>query len=236
MNYSQFEKSMLGKDRIDTDGVPKGEIYQCVDLVKRYMRDVHGLQYGSYGNAIDYWNQTAPAVLNKFTRVSGSAAQEGDIVVFKGNPGNSYGHIGVATGKKTDSTVEVLEQNGATGDGDGKGGDEIRKRSISRDRVAGLLRPRKSIVKRTKRIVWTKRRNYALVADTKIAHIPTNVTAGTTVHKRGEVLDMGEYTEWSNGKKFYRTKKQVKDGDNRGYGKSRVVRVETASIGKVVFN
>lgn len=88
---------------------------------------------------------------------------------------------------------------------------------------------------RTKILRFKKRRNYVLTKDTYIRSIPENEKAGTILHERGEVLDIGEYTEWSNGKRFYRTKKQLADGDLRGYGRSYTVRVETANIKSVTF-
>lgn len=90
-------------------------------------------------------------------------------------------------------------------------------------------------VKPTKKITFSNRRNYAFTEDTYIVTIPGNKKAGTILHRRGEVIDVGEYTEWPDGKKFYRTKKQVADKDQRGYGKSKLTRIETAKISKVTF-
>lgn len=140
MIYKDFYNKWLGR-RVDVDGQFG---YQCVDLVKAYIRDCFGIPNGAYGDAIKWWTQTKGAILAKFWRVEGSAAVQGDIVIFRGINGNVYGHIGVATGGLTSSAVEVLEQNGATGNGSGTGGDAIRKRYIARSRVAGLLRPKTS--------------------------------------------------------------------------------------------
>lgn len=144
MSFDAFKSHWLGK-RVDTDGVPRGRIYQCVDLIKRYMRDTKSVPFGSYGNAIQYWTNTHPNVLKKFTKVPGSNAKKGDIVVLKGLAGNPYGHVGIATGRVTPSTVEILEQNGSTGNGSGLGNDKIRTRFVARARVAGLLRPKSAV-------------------------------------------------------------------------------------------
>lgn len=138
MTYAEFEAKWIGK-RVDVDGVYG---YQCVDLVKAYIRDCYGIPNGAYGNAIDYWTRTAGVILTKFDKVSGSNAKRGDIVIMNGLTGNPYGHIGIATGAANGTSVEILEQNGSTGGGSGTGADAIRKRYISRSRVAGLLRPK----------------------------------------------------------------------------------------------
>lgn len=140
MTYPEFAKKWLGK-RVDTDNFPKGEIYQCVDLVKQYMKEVKGVPYGAYGDAINYWNRTSTPILKQFTQVSGSKVQQGDIVILNGLPGNRSGHIGVATGGINALMVEILEQN-RSGSGSGTGKDAIGTRWIPRVRVAGLLRPK----------------------------------------------------------------------------------------------
>lgn len=138
MTYQEFENRWLGK-RVDYDGVFG---YQCVDLIKQYLRSRFGLRPGSWGNAIDYWRYTNPAILKKFDKVSSTNAKRGDIVILKGLSGNPYGHIGIATGRNTTTTVEILEQNGSTGGGSGTGKDAIRKRAVLKSRIAGLLRPK----------------------------------------------------------------------------------------------
>lgn len=141
--FNGFLSRWIGK-RVDTDGVPKGAVYQCADLVKLYLNEVLGVPYGSYGNAIDYWNQPAQKVLAVANKIATTQVEKGDIVVFRGINGNPYGHIGVATGNQTSTTVEVMEQNGSTGTGNGLGGNAIRTRYITKSRVPGVLRPKTS--------------------------------------------------------------------------------------------
>jgi len=140
MTYQQFQNKWLGK-RVDID---KLYGYQCVDLIKQYMLETQGIPNGAYGNAVDYWYKTHNAVSAKYDRVNGSNAQQGDIVVLKGINGNPYGHIGIATGNINFISVQILEQNGSTGNGSGVGGDAIRVRYVPRWRVVGLLRPKAS--------------------------------------------------------------------------------------------
>ena len=138
MTYQQFKAKWIGR-RVDFDGIYG---YQCVDLIKQYLSDVKGIKAGYWGNAIDYWYNTNPAVLKEFDRLSTNQARQGDIVILKGINGNPYGHIGIADGSSGILTVTILEQNGATGNGSGLGGDAIRTRAVPLWRVVGLLRPR----------------------------------------------------------------------------------------------
>jgi N-acetylmuramoyl-L-alanine amidase len=132
MSYPTFKNQWLGK-RVDYDKVYG---YQCVDLIKQYLAQEFGLSPKAWGNAIDYWYNTNPAILEKFDKLSTNVTRQGDIVIFSGVNGNPYGHIGVvdATGGAT------LEQNGSTGNGSGIGRDAIRVRVIPLSRIVGVLR------------------------------------------------------------------------------------------------
>lgn len=137
--------------RVDFDGV---EHYQCVDLVKDYLSKVHGITAGGWGNAINYWYFTNRILLEKFKKAGNVDPQAGDIAVFETNKtpivrGKQPGHIAVATGKHTAATMEIIEQNGSTGSGDGVGENAIRYRWIAKSRLAGLLRPRTTTLPNT---------------------------------------------------------------------------------------
>lgn len=141
MTYSDFKNEWNGR-RIDYDHV---YYYQCVDLILEYAKELKGIATGVWGNAIDYWQHTSPALLNGFDMVSGTDARQGDIVVLYGLAGNPYGHIGICD-SADGSSVRLLEQNGATGNGSGTGRDAISVwRSIAKTRIAGLLRPKAAI-------------------------------------------------------------------------------------------
>ncbi len=137
MDFNSFKNEWLGR-KIDYDNVFQN---QCVDLILQYVKEGYGIGTGVRGNAINYWTEPSAALLTRFQRVGGNDALQGDIVVFNGLAGNPYGHIGIATGNRDSVNVEVLEQNGQTGNGTGTGGDAIRTRYISLNRVAGILRP-----------------------------------------------------------------------------------------------
>ena len=138
MSYASFRNKWIGK-RVDYDRVYG---YQCVDLIKQYMKEGYGLNAGTWGNAIDYWYNTNPAIYAKFTRVATINVRAGDIVILRGVNGNPYGHIGIASGKKLPYYRQILEQNGSTGNGSGVGGNAIRERYIRTNRIVGVLRPK----------------------------------------------------------------------------------------------
>lgn len=138
MTYQQFQNKWLGKS-VDIDKV-YGK--QCVDLVKQYMLETKRVPNGSYGDAIKYWTHTHIAVRKHFDRVATKTPRQGDIVILSGVKGNPFGHIGIASGKNTPITAQILEQNGSTGNGSGIGGDAIRLRHIPKWRIVGVLRPK----------------------------------------------------------------------------------------------
>lgn len=141
-DYKQFEARMLEKKRVNPDGIFG---FQCVDLVKQYLIDEFGIPNGAYGNARQWWESPAFNVLSKFEKVETKDVKAGDVVILKpadNQPRHSNGHLGLATGVQTDSTVEILEQNGSTGTGDGEGKNQIRKRAVPKHRMYGVLRPK----------------------------------------------------------------------------------------------
>ena len=131
ISFDSFVNKWLG-GRTDYDHV---YAYQCVDLILQYMADCYGVTQGISGNAIDYWTNPSQALLNVFEKIPQKDVQKTDIVVLNPTSTNPYGHIMIGVNGDT-----ALEQNGATGDGDGQGGDEVRYRTIPKDRIAGILR------------------------------------------------------------------------------------------------
>jgi hypothetical protein len=138
ITFDEFKAEWLGK-RVDYDHIYG---FQCVDLIRQGFYEMYSLPGGGgVPSAITYWQATPDEVLQKFIRIPNSDAQKGDVVILWGLTGNADGHIGWATGNETGTTVEILEQNGSTGNGSGTSGDAIRTRYVDRSRVAGLLRP-----------------------------------------------------------------------------------------------
>jgi hypothetical protein len=143
-DFNSFKNKWLAEGKADFD---HSFGYQCVDLVRYYFYENYGLgnEAGGVPYAISYWTDTPQGVLNKFDRIDGSNARQGDVVILRTAGRNDYtppGHIGLATGNINDANVEILEQNGSTGGGSGIGPDAIRTRYVERSRVAGLLRPK----------------------------------------------------------------------------------------------
>lgn len=139
ISFDEFKAKWIG-NRIDYD---RTYGYQCVDLIRQGFYEMHGLPGGGgVPSAINYWLNTPQELLDRgFTKIGNSDVQKGDIVILWGLPGNDVGHIGWGTGVQTGSQIEILEQNGQTGNGSGTGGDAIRTRLVDKSRVAGLLRP-----------------------------------------------------------------------------------------------
>lgn len=125
-----------------SDGLPSSQWYQCVSLIKQYLRECYGIETGYWGNAINYWTSTSSILLEKFDRLAITDVRKGSIVILRGLPGNAAGHIMIGTGSEDASMFEGMEQNGSTGGGTGTGGDAIRTRSVAKDRIAGVLQPK----------------------------------------------------------------------------------------------
>lgn len=134
MIYAQFKVEWSGR-RVEYDHV---FIFQCVDLILEYCREVCNLPNGIWGNAIDYANNPTNTFKANFERVY-SNYQPGDIVVLKGLVGNPFGHIGLFD-RETEEGVWLLEQN-ATGSGDGLGRSAIGVwRAIPISRIVAVWR------------------------------------------------------------------------------------------------
>lgn len=138
----------IGDDSLVAGGEETNDTkYQCVSLIKQYLRECFGIEAGAWGNAIDYWSRTNPALLTKFVKDGSGNVQKGDIAILRTLGHVDYtepGHIGILTGVGDPNSIEILEQNGA-GSGTGLGQDAIRTRFIPRNRLAGVLRPIPSI-------------------------------------------------------------------------------------------
>lgn len=80
----------------------------------------------------------------------------------------------------------------------------------------------------SRRKLLADQRLYEFTQDTYAVSMPDNKKAGTILHKKGEKINLanGDYTEYTNGKKFYRREKEVKNGKMIGYGKSKLRRIK----------
>lgn len=127
--YKAYRKAKLGK-WVDFDGVYG---MQCVDLVKDFVKEFHGVSLGSFsGSAIAGWETGSPfsEKWKKVKYTEGRIPQLWDVIFFDKTPKMPYGHVAIAlTGTK--ARLAILEQNGKTGKGDAKDGDEIRENIIT---------------------------------------------------------------------------------------------------------
>jgi hypothetical protein len=222
-DFDSFQTEWLGRS-IDFDHV---YAYQCVDLILQYIYECYGIN-GAYGNAIDYWNTPDAKLLTKFYKWQGNDIQKGDIAIFHGLPGNPYGHIGIATGNTTANQLEILEQNGATGNGSGTDGNAIRTRYIDRSRLAGLLRPMVTSAPAAPPPPPAPRyqvtESYTPAKQIKLNQQPTylwgmNYDFATMVknpvetHNQGEICEVTNKVHHEDGSNYYRRDGQV-DGFN----------------------
>ena len=99
-NYEDFIKSVIGTS-FDEDHVAG---VQCVDLIKRYLKEVFGLNVpNGFGNAIEYYNSyDKKKLLNtNFERIENTPSfipKQGDIMVWNEKRGKGAGHVAICTG------------------------------------------------------------------------------------------------------------------------------------------
>lgn len=101
--------------KLDTDGFPKDQPYQCVDVIRAYQTEVIKNPLVG-GNAIDYWYQYpySKVLQQYFTRIVNTwwfVPKLGDITIFAGTKTNPYGHIGIVSGAANIFWMTVFEQN-----------------------------------------------------------------------------------------------------------------------------
>lgn len=137
ISFDDFINKYLGTKK-DYDGVSG---VQCVDFVKYYLNEVHGIKAGAWGNARDYWLSFSshPELTAKFTKIKNTpdlVFERGDIVVWSGDisQSNDYGHIAVATGEGDTNTFYSYDQNWSA--------KEVKKIKHTFFAVYGVLRPK----------------------------------------------------------------------------------------------
>lgn len=158
MALDEFVTKYNGQRIADTTltGLPPEQRHQCVSLIKGYLSQVIGIQPGAWGDARVYWEKPNPALLTKFSKTIQQPAQKGDIVVFKPHSTNGQaGHIGIALDSNT-----MLEQNGGSGTGKGKGNDAVRISSIPYSKLYGILRKGEDMFEGKTAQQWAKEAKY----------------------------------------------------------------------------
>lgn len=107
-----------GERNVTEDGYNIGLKYQCVEFVKRYYYQYyHHKMPDAYGNAKDFFDIRLKD--NSFNRKRGlmqfcngscSRPIEGDLLVFDGHTGNSYGHVAIIS-NVGNKEIEIIQQN-----------------------------------------------------------------------------------------------------------------------------
>ena len=118
--YVFYNKSMdnVSGRNLTKDGYNLGLKWQCVEFVKRYYYDhLNHKMPNSYGHAKDFFNpELKDHQLNKdrnlmqFTNGSQLKPEVNDLIIFKGNILNPYGHVAIIS-KVNKNSLEVVQQN-----------------------------------------------------------------------------------------------------------------------------
>lgn len=131
-------------------GYNLGQKYQCVEFIKRYYYYHYNHQMpDAWGNAVDFFDTSlADGALNskrglhQFVHPSASKPQRGDILIYSGFAGNSFGHVSIVS-QVGNNFIEVIQQNpGPFSKSRVRFGltSESGKWHISNDRILGWLR------------------------------------------------------------------------------------------------
>lgn len=152
-------KSYIGKKVCETPELG----YQCVAWVKQFAKEALGEVLGSFsGSAINGWNSGSPFT-SSWERVVNTpnpnlVPKKGDIIFFKPTPKNKYGHVAVVYNSYAGlDKVDIVEQNGGVGMGNGVGSDAIRFNTVPYTNVVGWYswKQKKDLLQEAKDIgIW----------------------------------------------------------------------------------
>lgn len=148
--YVIYNKSMGNTSgrHLTKDGYNLGLKWQCVEFVKRYYYEhLNHKMPNSYGHAVDFFNtEIADGSINRdrnllqYTNGSSSKPKVNDLVVFKGNMFNPYGHVAIVS-RVEDSYIEIVQQNVGKQSRDQLGLKQVnRKWIIDETSILGWLR------------------------------------------------------------------------------------------------
>ena len=115
--YNGGINHVAGRNLSD-EGYNFGLKYQCVEFVKRYYYETFNHKMpNSYGNAIDFFdNKLVDGQINiergliQYKNPSYNKPKVNDILVYKGNLFNRYGHISIIS-NINDNEIEIIQQN-----------------------------------------------------------------------------------------------------------------------------
>ena len=114
INFDEFINNTLGK-RIDTDGFPKAQPYQCVDLAK-YYNDCYFAPFQIYCSSTGYakdWalNKKTNGILDYYDETAINNMIKGTLVVWGNCKVAPYSHIGFFVRDNGNGTFKCLQQN-----------------------------------------------------------------------------------------------------------------------------
>lgn len=153
MTHEEYKRKMLGSRVRENIAL----WFQCVAQCKDYCKQVWWYTCGAfYGSAHNWWLNRSKTFAGKKSVAWFSVVPVWSVVIFKpyatlqiSKPWSGerkpwklgkYGHVAVIDYIDDSWVMRTIEQNGATGDGDGKGGDEIRLRGYKgKDSVDGFI-------------------------------------------------------------------------------------------------
>ncbi|WP_246147101.1 CHAP domain-containing protein [Seonamhaeicola marinus] len=115
--YNENMNNTSGRN-LTKDGYNLGLKWQCVEFVKRYyFEHLNHKMPNSYGHAKDFFNvKLNDGRLNidrnllQYTNGSKQKPKVNDLIVFKGNLFNPYGHVAIVS-KVSDLEIEIVQQN-----------------------------------------------------------------------------------------------------------------------------
>lgn len=115
--YNGKMSNVHGRNLTNT-GYNLGLKWQCVEFVKRYYYKYfkHKMP-NTYGHAKDFFDESLGDIafnpdraLMQYKNAREVKPKTNDILVFKGNTGNPFGHIAIIS-NVTSSNVEIIQQN-----------------------------------------------------------------------------------------------------------------------------
>ena len=124
-----WARSKIGS-KIDMDGYPTSNPYQCVDLIMAYYEYL-GVSRVS-GNGCDYSHNSLPSGWTRIQNTPSFVPEPGDIVVWT-DAGWQYGHVAIFLSGNT-SNFTSIDQNWPKGS-------EVKEVSHNYNYVWGVIRP-----------------------------------------------------------------------------------------------
>ena len=117
--YYNGSVSHVSTRNVSADGYNIGLKYQCVEFVKRYYYEYfkHKMP-NSYGHAKDFYNSkfkdgqlNTERNLIQYKNGGKGIPQMHDLIVWKGNEWNPYGHVAIVVKNNGNKSIEIIQQN-----------------------------------------------------------------------------------------------------------------------------